>query len=84
MLDPPDHDVKDPGNAKVHSSSARAHSFAFDYSYWSAGDKDDPDYASQQTLFNDLGVELLDNAFQGFNACIFACQSGFETCCEGC
>ena len=41
----------------------------------SAGDKDDDDYASQQTLFNDLGVELLDNAFQGFNACIFACRS---------
>ena len=40
----------------------------------SAGDKDDDDYASQQTLFNDLGVELLDNAFQGFNACIFACE----------
>lgn len=91
MLDPPDIDSKDPGNAKVHS--ARAHSFAFDYSYCglcrqeyrvcvrlivrvrigSAGDKDDEDYASQQTLFNDLGVELLDNAFQGFNACIFAC-----------
>ena len=40
----------------------------------SAGDKDDEDYASQQTLFNDLGVELLDNAFQDFNACIFACE----------
>lgn len=44
------------------------------YATGSAGDKDDPDYASQQTLFNDLGVELLDNAFQGFNACIFACE----------
>ena len=36
----------------------------------SAGDKDDEDYASQQTLFNDLGVELLDNAFQGLHLCL--------------
>jgi kinesin family protein 1 len=36
MLDPPDSDSKDPGNAKVHS--ARSHSFAFDYSYCTAID----------------------------------------------
>lgn len=45
-----------------------------DKSYWSAGDRDDPDYASQQTLYEDLGVELLDHSFEGFNTCIFACE----------
>ncbi|GAA6050001.1 hypothetical protein JCM3770_001907 [Rhodotorula araucariae] len=47
-------------------------SFAFDRSYWSACPKDDPAYASQQTLFDDLGVELLDHAFEGYNTCLFA------------
>lgn len=50
-------------------------SFSFDKSYWSAGSRDDPLYCSQQTLYDDLGKELLDHGFAGFNACILACQS---------
>lgn len=46
-------------------------SFAFDRSYWSF-DKASPNYAGQENLFDDLGVPLLDNAFQGYNNCIFA------------
>ncbi|KAL4874063.1 hypothetical protein BDV12DRAFT_1686 [Aspergillus spectabilis] len=46
-------------------------SFAFDRSYWSF-DKNAPNYADQDSLFSDLGVPLLDNAFQGYNNCIFA------------
>ncbi|OKL58712.1 hypothetical protein UA08_06040 [Talaromyces atroroseus] len=45
--------------------------FAFDRSYWSF-DKSAPNYAGQENLFADLGVPLLDNAFQGYNNCIFA------------
>lgn len=47
-------------------------SFSFDKSYWSAGPRDEPEYCSQQTLFNDLGQELLEHGFAGFNACILA------------
>ena len=45
--------------------------FAFDKSYWSF-DKKDKNYAGQDNLFDDLGTPLLDNAFQGYNNCIFA------------
>jgi kinesin family member 1 len=45
--------------------------FAFDKSYWSF-DRSDPHYAGQENLHNDLGKPLLDNAFQGYNNCIFA------------
>ncbi|KAI1171489.1 kinesin heavy chain [Nemania sp. FL0916] len=45
--------------------------FAFDRSYWSFN-KNDPNYAGQENLHNDLGKPLLDNAFQGYNNCIFA------------
>lgn len=45
--------------------------FAFDRSYWSF-DKSDSNYAAQSNLFDDLGKPLLDNAFQGYNNCIFA------------
>ena len=45
--------------------------FAFDKSYWSF-DRKDPNFAGQENLFTDLGKPLLDNAFQGYNNCIFA------------
>ena len=45
--------------------------FAFDHSYWSF-DRKDPHFAGQDNLFNDLGKPLLDNAFKGYNNCIFA------------
>ncbi|MCJ1241996.1 kinesin-like protein Klp8 [Varicellaria rhodocarpa] len=45
--------------------------FAFDKSYWSFN-RADPHFAGQDDLFDDLGSPLLDNAFQGYNNCIFA------------
>ncbi|EFA85017.1 kinesin-3 [Heterostelium album PN500] len=46
-------------------------SFTFDHSYWSF-DSDDPNFASQTTVFDDLGREVLQNAWEGFNCTIFA------------
>ncbi len=40
----------------------------------SACGKDEPGYASQETVYNDLGKDLLDHAFEGFNTCIIACK----------
>ncbi|KIW41903.1 uncharacterized protein PV06_05499 [Exophiala oligosperma] len=51
--------------------SEHQRTFKFDKSYWSFS-KADPHYAGQDNLFSDLGVPLLDNAFQGYNNCIFA------------
>lgn len=45
--------------------------FAFDKSYWSFN-RSDAHFAGQENLFTDLGKPLLDNAFQGYNNCIFA------------
>ena len=45
--------------------------FAFDKSYWSFNRKDGH-FAGQEDVFSDLGRPLLDNAFQGYNNCIFA------------
>ena len=45
--------------------------FKFDKSYWSFN-KSDSHFAGQDNLFQDLGSPLLDNAFQGYNNCIFA------------
>ena len=59
--------------------------FIFDYSYWSHdGFIEDPDtgmmvpdgpnsiYSDQRRVFNDLGVGVLNNAFEGYHCCLFA------------
>lgn len=47
------------------------HDFTFDYSYWSLDDSDG-NFANQEEVFNDLGTDVVDCAFQGYNACVFA------------
>ncbi|XP_030211975.1 uncharacterized protein stard9 isoform X2 [Gadus morhua] len=45
--------------------------FGFDYCYWSV-DAEDPQYASQEEVFQDLGVSVLAGASEGYNVCLFA------------
>ncbi|XP_038672586.1 kinesin-like protein KIF1A isoform X14 [Scyliorhinus canicula] len=47
-------------------------SFNFDYSYWSHTTPADINYASQQQVYQDIGEEMLQHAFEGYNVCIFA------------
>ena len=70
FLDPPE----ETGGPKGRATERKTMAFSFDKSYWSAGSRDEPEYCSQQTLFDDLGKELLDHSFAGFNACILACE----------
>lgn len=65
-----------PATADPKAKSAKAalegtKTFAFDKSYWSF-DRSDSHFAGQEDLHDDLGLPLLDNAFQGYNNCIFA------------
>ena len=32
----------------------------------------DPIFASQRKVYEDIGLEMLDHAFEGYNVCIFA------------
>nr|XP_025739387.1 stAR-related lipid transfer protein 9 isoform X3 [Callorhinus ursinus] len=45
--------------------------FGFDYCYWSVN-PEDPQYASQDVVFQDLGTEVLSGAAKGYNICLFA------------
>uniref|UniRef100_A0A4W3HTK2 Kinesin family member 13A n=1 Tax=Callorhinchus milii TaxID=7868 RepID=A0A4W3HTK2_CALMI len=46
--------------------------FAFDYCFWSMDEANKAKYAGQEIVFKCLGEGILENAFQGYNACIFA------------
>ncbi|CAH2328525.1 stAR-related lipid transfer 9 [Pelobates cultripes] len=52
-------------------SRERLMEFGFDYCYWSV-DADDPKYASQEVVFQDLGTSVLSEAIKGYNVCLFA------------
>lgn len=45
--------------------------FQFDHSYYSC-DRDDSHFVDQLKIYNDLGKEVVNDAFIGYNACIFA------------
>ncbi|XP_021365352.1 kinesin-like protein KIF13B isoform X2 [Mizuhopecten yessoensis] len=45
--------------------------FAFDHCFWSM-DENNPKFAGQEHVFNCLGQDVLRQAFDGYNGCIFA------------
>ncbi|XP_037533137.1 kinesin-like protein KIF13A [Nematolebias whitei] len=65
-------------SGSVHDGSAVCFSrkqpkvFAFDHCFWSMDESNVPKYAGQEVVFKCLGEGILENAFQGYNACIFA------------
>ncbi|XP_073844328.1 kinesin family member unc-104 isoform X12 [Musca autumnalis] len=59
-------------NPKVPPNSADSvKRFNFDYSYWSHNPKD-PCFSTQAMVYKDIGEEMLQHSFDGYNVCIFA------------
>uniref|UniRef100_A0A1I8P2H7 Kinesin-like protein unc-104 n=1 Tax=Stomoxys calcitrans TaxID=35570 RepID=A0A1I8P2H7_STOCA len=59
-------------NPKVPpNSSESVKRFNFDYSYWSHDPKD-PCFSTQSMVYKDIGEEMLQHSFDGYNVCIFA------------
>ncbi|KTG37980.1 hypothetical protein cypCar_00007772 [Cyprinus carpio] len=46
-------------------------SFSFDFSYDSINSTS-PNFVTQEKIFEDLGTDVLQSAFEGYNACVFA------------
>ena len=55
----------------ITNSANQTYKFEFDYSY-SSFDSKSPKFASQERVYKDIGAEMLDHAFDGYNVCIFA------------
>ncbi|XP_059179887.1 uncharacterized protein kif16bb [Centropristis striata] len=49
----------------------REKTFSYDFSYEST-DRRRPTFTSQERVYQDLGTDVLQAAFEGFNACVFA------------
>ena len=49
----------------------KPHNFTFDHAYWSH-DPGDRSFVPQDQVFMDLGQDVVKNAFDGYNVCVFA------------
>lgn len=58
-------------NPKSSGHDEDAKEFTFDHSYWSF-DESDAHFASQSLVFQHLGKEIVSDAIEGYNSCIFA------------
>ena len=59
------------GSGPTSANAAKGHKFSFDYAY-SSHDPGDPGFVNQERVYDDLGMDVVDNAFSGYNACVFA------------
>ncbi|XP_015261922.1 PREDICTED: kinesin-like protein KIF13B [Gekko japonicus] len=63
-----------PVNTNLSKGDARSQPkvFAYDHCFWSIDETVKEKYAGQDVVFKCLGENILQNAFEGYNACIFA------------
>ncbi|XP_062979790.1 kinesin-like protein KIF13B isoform X2 [Elgaria multicarinata webbii] len=63
-----------PVNTNLSKGDARSQPkvFAYDHCFWSMDEAMKEKYAGQDVVFKCLGENILQNAFEGYNACIFA------------
>ncbi|CAC5410127.1 KIF13 [Mytilus coruscus] len=61
----------DGGGDRAGGGRKALKTFAFDHCFWSI-DENNPKFAGQDHVFNALGKDVLERAFEGYNACIFA------------
>jgi hypothetical protein len=73
-----------PGNNQtiIHDELGKEKKFTFDHSFWSHDgfrtlengymEPEDDKYADQKIVFETVGKQILDNAWQGYHCCLFA------------
>lgn len=62
------------GNSTILTNPAdgKEHKYKYDRCFWSHGNVDGKKIFTNKDLFNDVGVELLSNVYEGYNSTIFA------------
>uniref|UniRef100_A0A8C5TS17 Kinesin family member 13B n=1 Tax=Malurus cyaneus samueli TaxID=2593467 RepID=A0A8C5TS17_9PASS len=56
----------------VNTNLSKGDVFAYDHCFWSMDESVKEKFAGQDVVFKCLGENILQNAFEGYNACIFA------------
>ena len=65
--------MSDKATTIVNPTTGDEKTFTFDYSFWSHDPTSTaPPFASQQDVFDSVGKDVLENAWKGYNVCLFA------------
>ena len=65
--------MSDKATTIVNPTTGDEKTFTFDYSFWSHDPASTaPPFASQQDVFDSVGKDVLENAWKGYNVCLFA------------
>uniref|UniRef100_A0A8D0L322 Kinesin family member 13B n=1 Tax=Sphenodon punctatus TaxID=8508 RepID=A0A8D0L322_SPHPU len=56
----------------INTNHSKGDVFGYDHCFWSMDESVQEKYAGQDDVFKCLGENILQNAFEGYNACIFA------------
>lgn len=59
------------GNELTISNAGVSHHFYYDHVFWSCNENHE-NYANQEAVFQGTAMSLVDNAYAGYNACLFA------------
>ena len=59
------------GNTLFTSGPGLKHNFSYDQCFWSF-DENCETFATQEYVYNKIGKPLVENAFDGYNTCLFA------------
>ena len=62
---------KSGSSAHLSGDKLKSHNFTFDHAYWSH-DPGDNHFVTQDKVFTDLGEDVVEQAFAGYNMCVFA------------
>ena len=75
-------DMPGGNQTKIFDETGKEKTFTFDHSFWSHDgfrtlengymEPEDDKYADQKIVFDTVGVQILDNAWQGYHCCLFA------------
>ena len=76
--------IEMPGNnqTKIYDEAGKGKTYTFDHSFWSHDgfrtlesgyfEPEDEKYADQKLVFETVGKQILDNAWEGYHCCLFA------------
>ncbi|KAI4490975.1 hypothetical protein M0802_010551 [Mischocyttarus mexicanus] len=60
------------GQSIIVDCETSVHKFTYDHCFASYSDSSMPRHASQEVIFNTMALPLIQNAFEGYNVCLFA------------
>ena len=68
----PSHGLASSQGRRADDERERSHTFTYTHALWSFSEEGDTPFATQETVYRDLGAPILEKAMEGYSCCLFA------------